>query len=166
MLPILRLVLQDALKLTSYAGTPVIQRQTPPDDAWIADLRRRADNLYRPLKEALDHLAAVDTNAEPTGWTPIEQALFSQWMNRTYPNEASAGTIALGEAWKEGNRIGAADLALYKDMYMRLARDMSRVRHALGVNDELAGWCQPLLDAIIVLQSTSPHEVTQEAACK
>jgi len=163
MLPILRLALLDALKLASYAGTPVIQRETPPDDAWITDPRRRADNLYRPLKEALDQLAAVEANGEPGEWSPVEQAFFGQWLNRTYPNEASAGTIALGDAWKEGNRVGTADLPLYKDVYMRLARDISRVRHALGVSDDLAGWCQPLLDAITVLQSAARSDVVQDA---
>jgi hypothetical protein len=39
-------------------------------------------------------------------WTEGEQVDFSAWLARNYPNEPSAGVIALGSAWKDGKRAG------------------------------------------------------------
>lgn len=45
-------------------------------------------------------------------WSQAEQLAFSEWLSREYPNEHSAGTIALGDAWQEGKRFGIAAASL------------------------------------------------------
>jgi hypothetical protein len=152
MLSILRSVLQDALRLAKVAGTPLLPPGSTTDDQH-ATVRRLADPLAFRLREAIDHLNAVQTHDGTPGWNDVERALFGQWLARHYPNEASSGTIALGEAWKEGVRIGAADLEAYKEAYGYACRDFAAIRQALGVSDEFAGWSKPLLDAILVLKA-------------
>jgi hypothetical protein len=152
MLSILRSVLQDALRLAKVAGTPLLPSTRPTDDEQVA-MRRLAAPLAFRLREAIDHLNAVQTPDGTTGWNDVERALFGQWLARHFPNEASAGTIALGDAWKEGQRVGAADLEAYKEAYGFACRDFAAIRQALGVGDELASWSKPLLDAIVVLKA-------------
>ena len=46
-------------------------------------------------------------NAEPqVHWTDAERSLFAEFLAREYPNEASVGVMALGDAWKDGLRVG------------------------------------------------------------
>ncbi|MFC0403163.1 hypothetical protein [Paraburkholderia rhizosphaerae] len=152
MLSILRTALQDALRLAKIAGTPLLPSAPATEDEQVA-LRKFADPLAFRLREAIDHLNAVQTHDGTPGWNDVERALFGQWLSSNFPNEASAGTIALGDAWKEGVRVGSADLEAYKEGYRCACRDLAAIRQALGVGDEYAGWSKALLDAITVLKA-------------
>ena len=72
---------QDALRLAKVAGTPLLPPSSTTDDEHAA-VRRLADPLAFRLREAIDHLYAVQTHDGTPDWNEVERALFGQWLAR------------------------------------------------------------------------------------
>ena len=100
-------LLQRTLELNRYAALPfVMNGEHDGTDQWMLGLRERLLDLVNEVDRARAELNSVDSEAQ-SNWTDGERALFGEFLARNYPNEASAGVIALGDAWKDGLRIGS-----------------------------------------------------------
>ncbi|WGS55069.1 hypothetical protein LFL96_36955 (plasmid) [Paraburkholderia sp. D15] len=77
----------------------------PSDE--LATVLGLAGRLRTRVNALLDlvHAAPGETL---TGWTDAHRQFFREWLRKTFPNEAGAATIALGDAWMDGLRVGAS----------------------------------------------------------
>ncbi|MFL9995265.1 hypothetical protein PQR34_32290 [Paraburkholderia sediminicola] len=73
----------------------------------LTSIRERAKSLRARVSALLDLIDGPHREAI-TGWTDSHRQLFGEWCRKSYPNEASAGMIALGEAWMDGLLVGAS----------------------------------------------------------
>jgi hypothetical protein len=110
-------ILRKMLDVNRYAALPFVEVGKHNDTRpWLLDLRERLISVLADIDRAVGELPNLQTG-EAEHWSQPEQLAFSEWLSRKYPNEHSAGTIALGDAWQEGKRFGiaAASMQLLDD---------------------------------------------------
>lgn len=73
----------------------------------LTSIRGRTANLQARVSALLELVNGASPGVL-ADWTDAHRQLFGQWCRANYPNEASAGMIALGEAWMDGLRVGAS----------------------------------------------------------
>ncbi|SIO72846.1 hypothetical protein SAMN05444172_9333 [Burkholderia sp. GAS332] len=83
----------------------------------LTSIRERAKSLRARVSALLDLVDGPHREAI-TGWTDSHRQLFGEWCRKNYPNEASAGTIALGDAWMDGLLVGASVALVVSDPAM------------------------------------------------
>lgn len=102
----MKIFLQDTLQqvadLTMHAEAQLSGGNKP--DAGLPDQLSKLNVRLTAVLELVDHIPAGTLS----GWTDAHRLFFGEWLRQHYPNEASAGTIALGEAWMDGLRVGAS----------------------------------------------------------
>lgn len=108
--PLMRSALLDLLDESAqalrHAAEPIIGNDAAqPTDEWLAGLRSRVGPLLDRLN-ALTELASLLPANALDDWSDEHRLFFGEWLTAHFPNEASAGTIALGDAWQEGLRVG------------------------------------------------------------
>ncbi|WP_176060303.1 hypothetical protein [Paraburkholderia sp. BCC1876] len=77
----------------------------PSDE--LATVLGLAGRLHTRVTALLDLVNSAPGEAL-TGWTDAHRQFFREWLRKTFPNEASAATLALGDAWIDGLRVGAS----------------------------------------------------------
>ncbi|MFL9886792.1 hypothetical protein PQR66_27385 [Paraburkholderia agricolaris] len=80
----------------------------------LTSIRERAKSLRARVSALLDLIDGPHREAI-TGWTDSHRQLFGEWCRKTYPNEASAGTIALGEACMDGLLVSTSVALVVSD---------------------------------------------------
>jgi hypothetical protein len=104
-------VLQKTLDLNRYAALPFVTTGAHNGtDQWLQGFRERLVVLLEMVDRAKAELGTPIAGPQ-ADWTDAERTLFGEFLARNYPNEATAGMIALGDAWKDGIRVasGAKD---------------------------------------------------------
>jgi hypothetical protein len=105
-------ILQKMLDVNRYTGLPFVEAGRHNDSRpWLLDLRERLIGVLADIDRAVVEVPGLHTGDEER-WSQAEQLAFGEWLSREYPNEPSAGTIALGDAWQEGKRFGIAAASL------------------------------------------------------
>jgi cell division septation protein DedD len=105
-------ILQKMLDVNRYAALPFVEAGKHNDTRpWLLDLRERLIGVLADIDRAVVEVPGLHTGDEQR-WSQAEQLAFSEWLSREYPNEHSAGAIALGDAWQEGKRYGIASAPL------------------------------------------------------
>ncbi|MBU6486234.1 MAG: hypothetical protein KGQ57_00225 [Burkholderiales bacterium] len=158
-------VLQKTLDLNRYASLPfVMTGQSNGTEQWLQGLRERLLALLAHVDRATAELASppAETSQE---WTNAERALFGEFLAHNYPNEASAGVIALGDAWKDGLQVGVssrgADGRDAPTQFERLA--LSGLRRLVPYDPREAEWTYEVSD---FLHGAEPHRNRRPAAIR
>jgi hypothetical protein len=149
-------ILQKMLDVNRYAALPFVEAGKHNDTRpWLLDLRERLIGVLGDIDRAVVEVPSLHTGDEER-WSQAEQLAFSEWLFRKYPNEHSAGAIALGDAWQEGKRFGIASASL------QATEDLVETTAANGLVDgggQLTQSGKVLADAIAVaLASASAHD--------
>jgi hypothetical protein len=99
---------------TQLATPPFVEAGRHNDTrSWLLDLRERLIGVLADIDRAVVEVPGPGLHTgDEERWSQAEQLAFSEWLSREYPNEHSAGTIALGDAWQEGKRFGIAAASL------------------------------------------------------
>lgn len=99
-------LLDESNQALRHAAEPIIGNDTAqPTDEWLAGLHSRVAPLLATLN-ALTELASRLPDNALDDWSDAHRLIFGRWLAAHFPNEGSAGTIALGDAWQEGLQVG------------------------------------------------------------
>ncbi|MFM0046069.1 hypothetical protein [Paraburkholderia sediminicola] len=94
-------IARDLADIASHDGPHSDSNLSSISQDALTSIRERASSLQARVNALLGLVDGACREAL-TGWTDSHRQLFGEWCRKIYPNEASAGTIALGETWMDG----------------------------------------------------------------